>query len=666
MALADIALERLTRIAPQLAKQVISFYDMTEELPEDSGMHVGVFILGSKNNQYYIPVVAKGGTVYPIDSVYSKEESRFIPITTKGIDEVVSSSQQKMGRGAKMPKTVNSNPNLRDVVEPPRTGKYVYSGVPIPEALAQLSDEGKGWFLDKIASEQELMKSIHDLGVDIPDMKEALLTKSAMINDHEKLNTDAPVEVVTQPKDGLSDETIRMIMRQGFAIVGEHPHPRMAVEYCKATEGFTRIPAACENKAYEVVMRDGRNKVGFVPDFVKSCGLKEMPKRSATSDGPSQDPIIIFEDGTYAHTHNTVIRQIPRDFVAVLKELSDNNRFVDLSSCSKDDTVMVVTPKGFVGPVGISSITSSPAGTCIKTYNCGHSGTSEIFVSDNVHGEVLRDGSTVYVTPSAKAIKLDSMCDHGVETDLNRAITRYENSQMNIVKEAHVLDFDGVEYHLDKTPVGTIEKIAEELAVNHKLDADTTEYFIKRAQELGRVVIQMSKEAEINGIGPEDNSTTTAADLYAPTGKTHIPEYGDKINPEDGSAIGARRDLSGGLKDKQKEKEGLRKKASFNLDLIKEAAATKDKQIVEASVMSEILKDPAMGETISSYMPIIDEALDKLGRTILLLRINNENMLDKISPEEYSKLISALRNTYKLLGENKLTLEQLVTDGGKG
>ncbi len=666
MAFSENALERLTRVAPELAKKVISFYDMTDEVPEGTGLSVGAFILKIGSTEVYIPVIANGGTVYPIDSIFVKGENRFIPITKGAIQKVLAAGQEQIGTPSKIPALVTKNPSIQEMVEPPRTGKYSYAGSMLPEAMTQLSPEGKTWFINKIAAESALMKNIHNLGVNVYEMQEALTKSAEMIptrtgsrnftNDHEALRTHAPVRVVTEPEEGLEDTVIQDILRHGYGIVGQPAYPRMVVEYSRSTEGFTKIPAACQGKAYEVVFKDGKNKIGIVPEMIRTQGLGILP--NTPEPEKQHEDFIIFEDGSYSTSHDTVIRQVPRDSIMVIKNLIDAGAFTELSSVVPGHKIMVVTPKGFAGPMEVNNLVVSPSGTRISSYgSCGYfDRIDEVFISPNVDGQALLDGRSLYVTPGCKALILNCCASPDVETDLNRAITRYENSASNLVKEAHTLDFDGVEFHMDGSPVGTIDKIAKVLAVDCGLDAVTTKHFIKRAQENSRVILQMSKKAEINGVGPEDNSGHIFKDGYAPTEDCDIPEYGDKVNQEYGRADSGRVNRN----------TTLRKQAShFNVELIKEAAATKDPQVIEASIMSELLKDPAMGETISSYLPIIDEALDKLGRSILLLRVNNESMLDKVSPEEYSSLVAALRNTYKLLGENKITLEQLVTDGGE-
>ncbi len=62
MEFSDIALAKLLQTVPELGSLIINFQDVTEELEEDSGTKVGVFVLRSGGDIFYIPVVSKNAT----------------------------------------------------------------------------------------------------------------------------------------------------------------------------------------------------------------------------------------------------------------------------------------------------------------------------------------------------------------------------------------------------------------------------------------------------------------------------------------------------------------------------------------------------------------------------------------------------------------------------
>ena len=125
---------------------------------------------------------------------------------------------------------------------------------------------------------------------------------------------------------------------------------------------------------------------------------------------------------------------------------------------------------------------------------------------------------------------------------------------------------------------------------------------------------------------------------------TPMPQYGERISPDEPYT---------GNKDQR-----LR---GANL-AIRKATDTKDKQVVEATIMSELLSDPDMYETIGEYLPDILQAVDKMGRILFLARLKSDKLSDDMDPEALSDLITAIRNTYRSLGENCVRLEQLSRD----
>lgn len=671
MAFVDTALERFTKVAPELSRFIVTFYDMTEELPEESGINVGVIILVLGTEQYYVPVVATGNTVYPIDSIYSQSTGKFSPLVKKTYEALMLSSQSTLGKPSAIPPTVNKNPSVQELVEPPKTGKHVYSGTMLPEALAQMSPEGKRWFLEKISSEQDLMKRVHACGVDVRSLFSAASAASApalsktadititiggqLINDHEDLDTDAPVRVIENPEPGLEDEMIQQVLQKGYAIIGDHPVSRVAVEYSKTADGLTTLSAGVPGNAYEVMMDDGTSAFGFVPDMLREIGLGEtLPSsRNCGSSNRRYNTTLIMEDGTYFEdTNEIVIRSTPRPYAEILKHMVEFSRFKSLADLMSGDKIFVVTPKGFSGPFTVRKTSWSAAGGQIAVWGPGK--VRSIFVSPNVKGDAVLKGEDLYVSPACVALMVSSCsCDAPRPArNINQVLTKQEMSAGNLVKEAHILAHDGVEYFYDGKLVGGIAKIAKVLAVDEGLDPHQVAHFIKRAQEDRRIVMKMSKKAEINGVGMEDNEHPHDVGrlVEPPHELCEVPTHGVIPPLEDGRALSERKVYMYG------------KYPVMSTDIIKEAAVTGDSQIVEASVMSEILKDSAMGETISSYLPIIDEAIDKLGRILLLLRIKNTEMLERMSPEGYAALTAALRNTYRMLGENKLTLEQMVAN----
>ena len=174
MSFADLAFERLNRTAPELAPLVVSFQDMTQDLSEESNIKLGIFTLRSGGSFFFIPVVAKGSNIYPMDSVFSNEDKKFFPLSRLGIEKVKNAVKTQVGKGVKTPLTVNRNPSLRELVEPPRTGKYTYASGRMSEVLATAPESLKKEVLEKLAQDKDLMKDLHRMGFDTKEILTSL------------------------------------------------------------------------------------------------------------------------------------------------------------------------------------------------------------------------------------------------------------------------------------------------------------------------------------------------------------------------------------------------------------------------------------------------------------------------------------------------------------
>jgi hypothetical protein len=140
MSFNDMALEKLAKSAPELTRYVVAFNDMSGELSDSSSVNVGVFVLKRGGTQFFVPVIAKSGTVFPIDSVYLGDKKTFFPLTQKTVEQIRSGGSFIIGAPSRIPNAAVRNPDLKDLIVPPRTGKFIYSGSSrVGEMMATLS-----------------------------------------------------------------------------------------------------------------------------------------------------------------------------------------------------------------------------------------------------------------------------------------------------------------------------------------------------------------------------------------------------------------------------------------------------------------------------------------------------------------------------------------------
>jgi hypothetical protein len=665
MAFADLALERFSRSAPDLVKTVVSFHDLTEEAEVSAGMSIGVFLLRVGKENFFVPVIAKGNTLFPIDSVYVEDTGKFMPLTKHAPNILLAYGQRAMGKSAKPNKSMAKNPSIKDLVEPPKTGKFTYASALLPEALAMVSAATRKDLLSKLAADRSILKSMHSLGIDTKEFMESLEKTAAVVPVTRPVKTQ--VRVVAAAESGLSEQAIQDIKEFGFTVLGSQTMARLSIPYEADCDDIGHLPSSfTPGQAFDVFLEDGSIVLGMPVQTLQAEGpARKMACREADRK------ILLLEDGGYIEystgrenscqrsaftpyfNQRPVVKTTPKSAEDIILSIAAKGLVVDVADLVPDSQVLILTPKGFLPIFEIDKVTHEGGVILLRgfsrPYGMDNDGLREIAITPSVHGGVAIIRNRAFITPECKAF-LVYCSDKSPQKSISLAQATRNALQTRLVPEKHVLRFNGVEYTFDGLPVGGVEKIAKVLIEDAAIDVAAAKGFLKMARENREVTLCLSKMAGLRGAGPMDNSEYALTEITESSKLAPIPQEGLDPGVDMGNALSERK-FSG-------------KKVPINTALIKEAAATKDRSITEASVLSELLKDPDMSETILSYMPVIDDAIDKLGRTIFLLRINNDTMVEKISPEDYSRLVAALRNTYRMLGENKITLEQIITNGG--
>ena len=95
---------------------------------------------------------------------------------------------------------------------------------------------------------------------------------------------------------------------------------------------------------------------------------------------------------------------------------------------------------------------------------------------------------------------------------------------------------------------------------------------------------------------------------------------------------------------------------------VNQAIQTNDAEIVETTIISELLNVTEMRGYISEYLPDIKNSLDKLGRALFLCRLRMDQLASAHSAAEVFSFVANLRNTYRNLGDTYIKLENMVAD----
>jgi hypothetical protein len=227
----------------------------------------------------------------------------------------------------------------------------------------------------------------------------------------------------------------------------------------------------------------------------------------------------------------------------------------------------------------------------------------------------------LYITSNSPVIKLNKEVTSDLELSAIAASRRREYEQVRMLGSELNIGFDGVEYSANGRPVGDKGKMLEVLVIREGIAPDLAETFVKQASETKFLKVYLSKQAASTDYNPSET-----------------PQYG--ILPNSPAEVGPN--------------------GAF-MPNVQQAVDTGDSQVVEATIISELLQCPDMFEYISEYLPDIEEAIDKLGRIMMLSRVHIDKLAQGSDAESVFALLAQLKATYRMLGDSYLTLENLVS-----
>lgn len=612
---ADIALAKLLVAAPQLGASVLNFQEVTDQI-DDTGVQVGLFLLRTNMGVAYIPVVAKDETVFPLDSIFLGDEGRFVPLTKTTIERLMTATPTNTGRAKDIPKSVGKNVDLTALMNPPRTGKYVYSSASrLTEFLAACPSHVQAFVMEKLAGEQsayQALDNLFGLKAIFAALRGAAKEGNAEASNSIDTAPKAPSpawSVITSSRDvkNMADEAMaKQFMRDGYVLTPGSGFSRVAVQYQPYnTDGVIRQtqPSVDAGMEANVLFRDGSEMACYMPKY-----HAESPTNMT----------VLFADGSYARAPVTV-KGDDMPTLNVLKDLFANVPPKLLRDTWQGDKIMLFFSDGSVmGPFNVDKVVLNATGVCVNTYS---SNINMIVGSKNLRSEVEIIGKTLYVQHNVVVLPLGQDHTYELETSSNDALDKVQLRTSQFLGAELDLRYDGISFSKGKTDLGVKMAAFKNLVEEESIDPDAALAFLKQAEEVKHVKIFLSKKASSGG------------DM----GTTPIDQYGD-MAPQD-AQVNLGGVFTGAMND---------------------AVATGDAQVMEATIISQLLQVPDLFEMIQEYIPELQAATDKLGRTLLLSRVKIDQLAGSMDSDNVFALISKIKTTYKTLGDTTCKLEEVA------
>lgn len=635
MDFSDIALAKLLQTVPELGNYIITFKDVSEELQDDTGIQVGVFVLRVGTEIFFIPVVSKNDNVYPIDSIFFDNEKKFFPLTKKTVMMVVASSQLDQGKPTDIPKTVVGNPSVADMINPPRTGKHVYaSSSRLTEFMASLPDYIKQATMEKIAAE----KSVYDSLDEMYGLKAIFDVLKSRPQSMAAVTNQAPISVVTDANPSMTSDQISSILNDGYHIEGEQPTSRVAVavDNFDTAGTFRNISNLDGDRDFEIMLANGSSRDAYIP---KMYTLGSNPRGVSTNeyDAP-KTTLALFTSGDFALSDSFVAVGETLDRKEVLKTMFEYNPPLMLKDIESGDRIVIVLNSGeFLGPIYVDRVVLSSLGVEVKgsSSNMGYGYGLTVYGYRNakpgpsVCGDDRR--KEIFLPYNSIVLKLGKDLTSELERSVNSASHKRKLHDLQWLGQEMNLGYDGIEFIINGKTAGAEADVMKRLVVDEGIDPEVATSFVKQAKEIKFVKIYMTKKAGFTNAQDDGN----------------IPQYGEEdqtgIDPDEVTMNGA-----------------YQPDGQF-IPNVQGALATGDAQVTEATIISELLQAPDMFELINEYLPDIEEAIDKLGRTLFMARVHISRLAEANDADQVYAFLAGLKTVYRLLGDNYLKLKEYAT-----
>lgn len=609
MEFSDIALAKFLQTVPELGPLILTFQDVTEELQDDTGIQVGVFILRSGADIFYVPIVSKNDNVYPVDSIFFDSKKKFFPLTKKTISLVTNAAQLEQGKPTKIPNSVVGNPSVFEIINPPRTGKFVYSSSSrLVDFLAAMPDYLKQTTFEKIAAE----KSVYDTLDQMFGLKAIFDVLKPTPGGIAARTNAAPISVVTEAGPTLSPDAVSSILNDGYHISGKQPTRRVAVTVEDFRTGgmYREVNELDGNSDYVISMDNGTTREAFIPRMHCFGGNPQ-----------GRYSLAIFTNGDYATSNSFIAVGDTPDRKEVLTRLFDYRPPVLLRDVYKGDTIAICTDDGtFLGPFNVNSVTLNSYGIEVSVSDYTSANIHRISGFRNFTRGVECHAGNLYVPSNIVVLKLAKNVAMNLEHSVQSAQRRHEISAMQFLGTEMNLGFDGVEFSVNGSAVGGEPKVMEILVVKEGIEPDAARNFVKQAKLTKMTKIYMTKQATSTDYNPAET-----------------PQYG--ILPESNWDVSPN--------------------GAF-LPNLQKSMQLGDSQVTESTIISELLQCPDMFEQISEYLPEIEEAIDKLGRILFMARVHIGKLSETNDADNLFSFLAALKTVYRLLGDNYVKLNELV------
>jgi hypothetical protein len=651
--------------SPQLAESIIHFKVISTEMDKNSG--VGVFICEVGQNKIHIPVVLAAGKVKPPDTFYIPEKDRYLPLTSKWLDEAASTEIETLGSPFDTKKMNFSSSALGQVSSPP-TARNKFSSYDLPVAMSRVPSRVKTAMANYLKGNQTVLKkSVKYHGSDIV---KSLVKSASKLPTKKKswvlLDSNASSETFKKFFGKTASTAFRQSQVHGFAFADFRKNAGVLLK--KAADVPTSLSEPGDSGIYKILKSDG----GHI-----KCLIISNPVPVNNSDRMSDYKyLVILENGDYLEVDNIVA--IPTA-ESLDSESMIYKRLENLSVKSGLQTLIRYSDGVMYNascPVSLSEVTTRKDGTRVA-----RAGSKQVIFDSptsvtSIHAP--EGESVVFVPKSYKSLPLRNRLDgknyvldasHAtsiVNGSTSKQASRHVSLRKNSLGDVVV---NGTSYNSTKEALFklasmgcSIDSASKELG---SLGGATRTYFVvprKRLSKLASIFGPDTAAAQDQGapLPPDMSQQQQQQPMMDPqTGEPIDPATGLPIDPQSGMPYNPE---TGALVDPQTGQEldpetGEPLPTPEEQQLMESAAKANDQMVLDSAMVATLINEANMPELTAEYLPKIEAGLDSICRILLTLQIKFDLLSEKLGLDELAKLENNVRKVSSSLGDIILRLK---------
>lgn len=653
----ELAHVALNKKAPHLLPFVSGFQTLTGS--EDNSRAVGMFGVSLGTHIYFIPVFFMKGTLKPLSLIFDYSGNQFMPFDNEWLSYLFKADKHSIGSIAEDPrggfsgltnpsadaminKTASENkfPNMEDLAMEKKSSR---SGSWFPKYLMKSSSETQKAFVKMLGHEKLAQEVQKHIGLDM--IKEAL-TMSTKIRDGvegvaEPATEDGGVEVITNHSRSVKKSVLDKVpvsaredfMREGFHINDN----RKETASLYSTQYASEFSEPYKSGEFSVIKTDGS---------LTRAMVLHHPHALVSNTG--SDQTMVYLPGSkrwkvsvpktsseyYSSNDSCLVSPVKRSEDIVEKTLAQT---VSAKAMRPGLSYLLMTPdlKSTV-VFKVTSILNSDSGSVSYKINVsGSYGTEDTYLAVGVGkaSSFKRVGSSVLVPHDAVALQMDRENNNLQLGNLETLSSLLIHQGISPLMVSH----DGVEYNVSGCQ--NMDKVAalNSLLIDHNLSKKDSLDLIKEASEMGKVSV-LVKQATPTPINFTSTSDQPWGAVKGPAPVEQHPtfERSNHISFEDPFLVQPTPELA-------------------------LTASKMDRNIFDASLLTSLAEVGDPSEEISSYIPDMELAVDKIGRLLFLLWWKYDDFRKSFSPSELVTMEGDLKNLLSKLGTVTLRLKKKMT-----